>query len=73
MTGTDLCVNKSRFVPVIFEPPCNYGPDRHIEFVPNFKTTRINLKFWCLLLTYFVFLEENSRMGLRDAECWWVH
>jgi hypothetical protein len=23
MTGTDLCVNKSQFVPVIFEPPCN--------------------------------------------------
>jgi hypothetical protein len=22
MTGTDLCVNKSQFVPVIFEPPC---------------------------------------------------
>jgi hypothetical protein len=21
MTGTDLCVNKSQFVPVIFEPP----------------------------------------------------
>jgi hypothetical protein len=24
MTGTDLCVNKSQFVPVIFEPPCNF-------------------------------------------------
>ena len=24
MTGTDLCVNKSQFVPVIFEPPCIY-------------------------------------------------
>jgi hypothetical protein len=23
MTGTDLCVNKSQFVPVIFEPPCS--------------------------------------------------
>jgi hypothetical protein len=23
MTGTDLCVNKSQFVPVILEPPCN--------------------------------------------------
>jgi hypothetical protein len=23
MTGTDLCVNKSQFVPVIFERPCN--------------------------------------------------
>jgi hypothetical protein len=23
MTGTDLCVNKSQFVPVIFEPPWN--------------------------------------------------
>ena len=23
MTGTDLCVNKSQFVPVIFEPPYN--------------------------------------------------
>jgi hypothetical protein len=22
MTGTNLCVNKSQFVPVIFEPPC---------------------------------------------------
>jgi hypothetical protein len=22
MTGTDLCVNKSQFVSVIFEPPC---------------------------------------------------
>jgi hypothetical protein len=22
MTGTDLCVNKPHFVPVIFEPPC---------------------------------------------------
>jgi hypothetical protein len=22
MTGTDLCVNNSQFVPVIFEPPC---------------------------------------------------
>jgi hypothetical protein len=22
MTGTDLCVNKSQFVPVILEPPC---------------------------------------------------
>jgi hypothetical protein len=22
MTGTDLCVNKSQCVPVIFEPPC---------------------------------------------------
>jgi hypothetical protein len=22
MTGTDLCVNKLQFVPVIFEPPC---------------------------------------------------
>jgi hypothetical protein len=22
MTGTILCVNKSQFVPVIFEPPC---------------------------------------------------
>ena len=22
MIGTDLCVNKSQFVPVIFEPPC---------------------------------------------------
>jgi hypothetical protein len=22
MTGTDLCVNKSQFVPVIFQPPC---------------------------------------------------
>jgi hypothetical protein len=22
MTGTDLCINKSQFVPVIFEPPC---------------------------------------------------
>jgi hypothetical protein len=22
MTGTDLCVKKSQFVPVIFEPPC---------------------------------------------------
>jgi hypothetical protein len=22
MTGTDLCVNKSQFVLVIFEPPC---------------------------------------------------
>jgi hypothetical protein len=22
MTGTDLCVNKSQFVPLIFEPPC---------------------------------------------------
>jgi hypothetical protein len=22
MTGTDLCVNKSQFVPVIFEPSC---------------------------------------------------
>ena len=22
MTGTDLCVNRSQFVPVIFEPPC---------------------------------------------------
>jgi hypothetical protein len=27
MTGTDLCVNKSQFVPVIFEPPCNFGLD----------------------------------------------
>jgi hypothetical protein len=24
MTGTDLCVNKSQFVPVIFKPPCIY-------------------------------------------------
>jgi hypothetical protein len=24
MTGTDLCVNKSQFVPVIFEPPYTY-------------------------------------------------
>ena len=24
MTGTDLCINKSQFVPVIFEPPCIY-------------------------------------------------
>jgi hypothetical protein len=24
MTGTDLCVNKSQFFPVIFEPPCSY-------------------------------------------------
>jgi hypothetical protein len=23
MTGTDLCVNKSQFVPVIFEPLCS--------------------------------------------------
>jgi hypothetical protein len=23
MTGTDLCVNKSQFVPVIFEPHCS--------------------------------------------------
>ena len=22
MAGTDLCVNKSQFVPVLFEPPC---------------------------------------------------
>jgi hypothetical protein len=22
MTGSDLCVNKSQFVPVIFEPSC---------------------------------------------------
>jgi hypothetical protein len=26
MTGTDLCVNKSQFVPVIFEPPCTFTP-----------------------------------------------
>jgi hypothetical protein len=35
MTGTDLCVNKSQFVPVIFEPPCtNRGtvPLVHAEF-----------------------------------------
>jgi hypothetical protein len=26
MTGTnDLCVNKSQFVPVIFEPPCTFA------------------------------------------------
>ena len=24
MTGTDFCVNKSQFVPVIFEPPFTY-------------------------------------------------
>jgi hypothetical protein len=24
MTGTDLCVNKSQFVPVISEPPCTW-------------------------------------------------
>jgi hypothetical protein len=24
MTGTDLCVNMSQFVAVIFEPPCKY-------------------------------------------------
>jgi hypothetical protein len=24
MTGTDLCVNKSQFVPVIFEPHCMF-------------------------------------------------
>ena len=25
MTGTDLCVNKCKSVPVIFEPPCIWG------------------------------------------------
>ena len=38
MTGTDLYVNKSQFVPVIFEPPCT----THIKntksvFKPNKK------------------------------------
>jgi hypothetical protein len=27
----DVCVNKSQFVPVIFEPPCNSAPVHSIE------------------------------------------
>jgi hypothetical protein len=33
MTGTDLCVNKSQFVPVIFEPSCN----KLLEIIPIFR------------------------------------
>jgi hypothetical protein len=33
MTGTDLCVNKSQFVPVIFEPPCTYIAVTLIRFL----------------------------------------
>jgi hypothetical protein len=47
MTGTDLCVNKSQFVPVIFEPPCisdimhlfgkDFGQNLPQEWNQNFK------------------------------------
>jgi hypothetical protein len=34
MTGTDLCVNMYKSVPVIFEPPCTLSH-------PHFKTLKL--------------------------------
>jgi hypothetical protein len=45
MTGTDLCVSKSQFVPVIFEPPC-ITPRKVNNMVPcksNFMVKCTNL------------------------------
>jgi hypothetical protein len=29
----DLCVNKSQFVPIIFEPPCTYTTPASFKFI----------------------------------------
>ena len=48
MTGTDLSVNKSQFVPVIFEPPCknkidtssNGGNWNHLKIIQKIAEQR---------------------------------
>jgi hypothetical protein len=34
----DLCVNKSQFVPVIFEPPCMFVRTRYFVSTPGFES-----------------------------------
>jgi hypothetical protein len=40
----DLCVNKSQFVPVIFEPPCTYFP--HIATTSLQKAFKVHKKIF---------------------------
>jgi hypothetical protein len=37
-----LCVNKSQFVPVIFEPPCTLGETRQLWVRSHIKTCKQN-------------------------------
>ena len=60
MTGTDLCVNKSQFVPVIFEPPCilkvyirlvNESPlAKYLSLMRNLIHTGIALRYFVSFL-----------------------
>ena len=43
----DLCVNKSQFVPVIFEPPCNYIFYTFIYSIIFLSTQQIILECFC--------------------------
>jgi hypothetical protein len=45
-----LCVNKSQFVPVIFEPPCIWGPD-----TPD-RTKVTNESLWTFKIGYSFFI-----------------
>ena len=49
MTGTDLCVNKSQFVPVIFEPPCNSRTpmERMKNILPETATVHSGSRYVC--------------------------
>jgi hypothetical protein len=45
----DLCANKSPFVPVIFEPPCNICKIKSVQHVT--LTTKFYAGFWLENLT----------------------
>ena len=77
MTGTDLCVNKSQFVPVIFEPPCsivsilyslccdsNIVVERlHLQY-PMASTQQSSHSFWKRHLV------QNILLTLCDSKQW---
>jgi hypothetical protein len=60
MTETDFCVNKSQFVPVIFEPPCilkvyirlvNESPlAKYLSLMRNLIQAGIALRYFVSLL-----------------------
>jgi hypothetical protein len=65
MTGTDLCVNKSQFVSVIFEPPCIY-----VSFTPRIHGYSINSSLFGQNFSYIDHLIHfkiiiNKRMVVR--------
>ena len=65
MTGTDFCVNKPHYVPVIFEPACTIIDINNIES----NTTQLIILLKCI--SYIVWFNDIvQRNSVRNAIFW---